>query len=195
MVTFTDGFCSGFRKVCWAFLAGAFLTLAGMCLFLCFPAMTAEAVEADAPDAQGTGDADVLDAQGTGDSDVQAADAESVMKWLVEKAADDELDIGDEDSIRQAIADGEQEFHTQFTDEEKERIVAALQKVDSFEVSAEEMLAQAQELYRKYGTEVVTEANEVINEAVGEAVEDAAKSFWKSVKEAVESFFKNLFNR
>lgn len=121
-------------------------------------------------------------------------EAESVLQWMTEKAADEELDIGDEESIEQAIAEGEEKFGVTLTDDEKEKIITVLQKIDSIGLSAEEMLDQAKELYHKYGTELVLEANEAIDEAVEGAVESVKKSFVTSIKEAVQGFFKNLFS-
>ncbi len=121
-------------------------------------------------------------------------EAESVLQWITEKAADEELDIGDEESIEQAIAEGEEKFGVTLTDNEKEKIITVLQKIDSIGLNAEEMLEQAKELYHKYGTEVVLEANEAIDEAVEGAVESVKKSFVASLKEAVQGFFKNLFS-
>ncbi len=170
METFTDGYCSGFRKVCIWFL----------CLFLMLavPCGCAKAAEDTAPAGEET----------------QSLDAESVMQWVIGKVSGGEVDIGDEESIRSAIAEGEQEFGVTLNETEKERIVTVLQSIDSLGLSAEEMLGQAQELYRKYGADVVNEANEIINDAVGDAVKGAAEGFFQSIIEAVKDFFKGLFS-
>ncbi len=170
MGTFTDGYCSGFRKACIWFL----------CLFLMLavPCGCAKAAEDTAPAGKET----------------QSLDAESIMQWVIGKVSDGEMDIGDEESIRSAIAEGEQEFGVTLNETEKERIVTVLQSIDSLGLSAEEMLDQAQELYRKYGADVVNEANEIINDAVGDAVKGAAEGFFQSIVEAVKDFFKDLFS-
>ncbi len=121
---------------------------------------------------------------------------DSVLQWLMEKVSDEELDIGQEDSIRAAIAEAEENFEVTLTEAEKDRIVTALQKAQALGVGKDEMLDKAQELYKKYGEDAVKEANQVINDAVEEAVEGAAKSLLQSIKDSVRDsvskFFKNI---
>lgn len=118
---------------------------------------------------------------------------DSVLQWLIEKASDEELDIGQEDSIRAAIAEAEENFDVTLTEEEKDRIVTVLQKAQALGVSKDEMLDKAQELYKKYGEDAVKEANQVINDAVEEAVEGAAKSLFQSIKDSVRDSVNKLF--
>ena len=53
---------------------------------------------------------------------------------------------------------------------------------------------QAKDLYQKYSTKLVNQANDAINEAVGSAVEDAVNSFFQSLKQTVTDFFNNLLS-
>ncbi len=126
-----------------------------------------------------------------GETEEPATD--SVLQWLIEKASDEELDIGQEDSIRAAIAEAEENFDVTLTEEEKDRIVTVLQKAQALGVSKDEMLDKAQELYKKYGEDAVKEANQVINDAVEEAVEGAAKSLLQSIKDSVRDSVTKLF--
>ena len=126
-----------------------------------------------------------------GETEEPATD--SVLQWLIEKASDEELDIGQEDSIRAAIAEAEENFDVTLNEEEKDRIVTVLQKAQALGVSKDEMLDKAQELYKRYGEDAVKEANQVINDAVEEAVEGAAKSLLQSIKDSVRDSVTKLF--
>lgn len=122
-------------------------------------------------------------------------ETESVLKWLTDKASSGEIDLKDEDSIRRAIDEAEEEFGTSYDEKERERIVAALQKLDAIGTGADEMLEQAKKLYQKYGEDVVQEANDAINDAVETAVKSATDNFFESMKKAVSDFFKDLFSK
>ncbi|MBO5208156.1 MAG: DUF1002 domain-containing protein [Lachnospiraceae bacterium] len=127
-------------------------------------------------------------------SDVTSEEVEALIAWLKGKIANGELDTGDEESVRKAIAEGEQTFDITLTEEEKEQIISLLKKLDSIGLDADYLIDQAQQLYEKYGLEIVENANEAINEAVESAVETAAKNFVQEVKESITGFFKDLFS-
>lgn len=119
---------------------------------------------------------------------------ESIVGWMIERIADGEVDLADEDSIREAIEEGEQELSITLTDEEKERIVGFVTTLDAIEVEAGGFMDQAKTLYQKYSTELVEQTNDAINEAVESAVEGAVSNFFESLKQAVADFFTNLFS-
>ena len=120
--------------------------------------------------------------------------SDSIVGYMIEKIADGEVEISDEDSIREAIASGEQELSVTLTEEEKDRIVDFVKSLDAIEVGAEDFMDQAKDLYQKYSTKLVNQANEAINEAVESAVKDAVNSFFQSLKQTVTDFFKNLLS-
>lgn len=119
---------------------------------------------------------------------------ESIAGWMIEKIANGEVEIADEDSIRSAIEEGEQELSVTLTEEEEDRIVDFVKSLDAIEVGAGDFMEQAKELYRKYSTELVSQTNDAINEAVESAVEGAVSSFFQSLKQTVSDFFANLFS-
>lgn len=90
---------------------------------------------------------------------------EDLIEWIREKTANGELEAEDEEKARRAIEDGD----------------------------TDRLLAQAQELYEKYGIEVVEEANEVINEAVGNALTTAVKGFFANIRDSVSELIKSIF--
>lgn len=120
--------------------------------------------------------------------------AESIVGWMIEKIANGEVEIADEDSIRSAIREGEQELSVTLTEEEEDRIVDFVNSLDAIEVGTEDFMEQAKDLYQKYSTELVEQANDAINEAVESAVEGAMSSFFQSIKQTISDFFTNLFS-
>lgn len=120
---------------------------------------------------------------------------ETIVGRMIDKIASGEVELSDEDSIRHAIVEGETELGISLTEENRERIVAFMKTLDSIEVGAEGFIDQAKQMYQKYSTEFVEEANETINKAVAGAVESAAENFIDSIKQSVQDFFKNIFSQ
>lgn len=120
--------------------------------------------------------------------------AESIVGWMIERIADKEVDITDEDSIREAIEEGEQELSITLTEKEEERIIGFVTTLDAIEVEAGDFMDQAKILYQKYSTELVEQTNDAINEAVDSAVKGAVSNFFESLKQAVADFFTNLLS-
>lgn len=120
--------------------------------------------------------------------------SDSIVGYMIEKIADGEVEISDEDSIREAIEAGEQELSVTLTEEEENRIIDFVKSLDAIEVGAEDFMDQAKDLYQKYSTKLVNQANDAINEAVESAVEEAVNSFFQSLKQTVTDFFKNLLS-
>ncbi len=123
-----------------------------------------------------------------------ADEAEALIAWLKGKVASGELDIGNEESIRAVIAEGEKAFDISLTEADKQRIIELLKKLDSVGLNADYLLEQAQQLYEKYGLGIVENANEAINEAVEGALTSALKGFFENLTNSVSEFFKNLFS-
>lgn len=126
--------------------------------------------------------------------EVNGDEAEALIAWLKGKVASGELDIGDEESIRAAIAEGEKAFNISLTEDDKQRIIELLKKLNSLGLNADYLLEQAQYLYEKYGLSIVENANEAINEAVEGALTSAFKGFFENLTNSISEFFKNLFS-
>ena len=118
----------------------------------------------------------------------------ALIAWLKNKIASKELDIGDEQSVRETIAEGEKTFGISLTETEKSQIIELLKKLDSLGLDADYLIDQAQKLYEKYGLDLVENANEAINEAVGNAFTTAVKNFFQGIKNSVSNFFKSIFS-
>lgn len=105
---------------------------------------------------------------------------ETIVGWMIERIAAGEVELSDEESIRQAIDEGEERFGITLTEENKGRVVGFMLKLDTIEEEAGDYVKQAQELYRKYSTEFVEEANDTINGKLRNALKDAVHSFFQS---------------
>ncbi|MCM1263406.1 MAG: DUF1002 domain-containing protein [Butyrivibrio sp.] len=125
--------------------------------------------------------------------DADAEEVESLIAWLKGKIAGGELDTGDETSVKETIKEGEERFGISLSEYEKEQIASLLKKLDALGLDAEYIIEQAQNLYDKYGTELVENANEAINEAVENALVSAVKNLFNGIKDTVSNFFKSIF--
>lgn len=119
---------------------------------------------------------------------------ETIVGCLIDMIAAGEVELSDESSVRQAIDESENKLGITLAQEDEDRIVGFMQTLDTIEVGAEDFMDQAKEMYQKYSTELVEEANTAINKAVGSVVEGAAKNFFESIKQSVQNFIKNLMS-
>lgn len=119
---------------------------------------------------------------------------ETVIGWMIDKAAAGEVELSDEDSIRRALEEAEAELAVSLTEDTKDKAVSFLQTLGSIGVETEGFIDQAKEKYQKYSAELVEEANEAINEAVEDAVASTAQNFFDSIRTAVGDFFKSLIS-
>lgn len=106
---------------------------------------------------------------------------ETIVGWMIDRIASGEIELSDESSIRQAINEGEKEFGLSLTEENKGRIVGFMLTLDSIETGAGDFIEQAKQMYVRYSTEFVEEANDAINGAVESAVESAVRNFFQSI--------------
>lgn len=106
---------------------------------------------------------------------------ETIVGWMIDRIASGEIDLSDEDSIRQAIGEGEEEFGIVLTEENKVRVVGFMQTLDSIEEGADDFIGQAKQMYVKYSTEFVEQANDTISGAFKNAAKSAAQSFFQSL--------------
>lgn len=126
---------------------------------------------------------------------VDSEDVEAFIAWLKSMIATGHLDTSSEKSIRDTIAEGEKQFNVKLDDSEKTQIVDLLKKLDALGINGTYLIDQAENLYKKYGSDIVAQAGDAINEAVGNAVGQATKGFFTSIKDSFTGFFGNLFNR
>lgn len=123
----------------------------------------------------------VLAFDGKGESARGDQGEETIVGWMIDRIADGEVELSDEDSIRQAIGEGEEALGISLSEENKARVVGFMQTLDTIEVGAGDFMERAKQMYQKYGTEFVEEANDAINGAVKNAVKDGIRSFFQSI--------------
>lgn len=109
---------------------------------------------------------------------------ETIVGWMIDQIATGGVELSDEDSIRQAISEGEEKFGISLTEENKVRVVGFMQKLDTIETGADDFIEQAKQMYESYSTEFVEQANDTINGAFKNAVKDGAQSFFDSIKQS-----------
>lgn len=102
---------------------------------------------------------------------------ETIVGWVIEGVSDGTIDLSDEDSIRRAVAEGEERFGISLTEENEDRIVGFAQTLDTVEAGADDFIGQAEQMYEKYCAEFVEQANDKINGAFRDAAEGAAHGF------------------
>lgn len=116
----------------------------------------------------------------------------TIIGWMFDMVVSGNVDLSDEENIRDVIREGEVQFGVTLTQQDRDRITGFMTTLDSIETGAEGFMDQAWQMYQKYSGEIVEEANETINKAVEGAVESAARNFFESITQSVQDFFRNL---
>lgn len=80
---------------------------------------------------------------------------ETIVGWMIDRIAAGEVELSDEDSIRQAIDEGEKEFGISLTEENRDRVIEFLKTLE--------------------------QADDTINGAFRNAAKDAVRSFFQSL--------------
>lgn len=113
---------------------------------------------------------------------------EELIAFIKAKLAAGEL-ATDQD-IQEAIKEGEEKFSVSLTDEEKEKILQVMHKIEELGLDPEQLLDQAKDLYAKFGDELINNAEEVIKNSFKESV----SNFFTDMGSTVKNFFANLFS-
>lgn len=106
---------------------------------------------------------------------------ETIVGRMIDRIAVGEIDLSDEDSIRRAISEGEEEFGISLSEEHQVRIVEFMQTLDTIESDAGDYIEQAKQMYQKYSAEFIEEANDTIGGAIKSAAEGAVRNFIQSI--------------
>lgn len=128
-------------------------------------------------------------------TDADKEDIEALISWLKSMIATGQLDTSDEKSIRDTIHKGESEFGVILSDSEEGEIIKLLKRLDALGLNGSYLIGQAENLYQKYGSDIVNQTSEAVNEAVENAMSQATHTFLGSLKKSVSSFFGGLFKK
>ena len=135
-------------------------------------------------------DASVNEMITTGELSVDSANGEEMeelVAFIKAKIASGELQT--DDDIRNAIKEGEDKFKVSLTDEEINQIIEVMQKIKELGLDPEALLTQAQDLYKKFGDELISNTEEVVKQSIG----NSFKNFFVDMGDRVKTFFTNLF--
>ncbi len=100
-------------------------------------------------------------------------------------------DLASDQDIRDAIKEGEEKFGVSLTDEDKEKILQVMHKIEELGLDPEKLLDQAKDLYNKFGDELINNAEEVIKNSFKESI----SNFFTDLGSKVKDFFANIFHR
>lgn len=114
-------------------------------------------------------------------------DVEALIAYIKAKLANGELKT--DDDIRKAIEEGEAKFGVDLTDEEIQKIIDVMHKINSLGLDPEALLNQAQDLYNKFGDELLKNPEK----AIGEIISSSIGTFFKNIGNSIVEFFKGLF--
>lgn len=113
---------------------------------------------------------------------------EELIAYIKAKIAAGELT--DEEDIRNAIEEGQNQFGVSLTAEEIQKIVELMNKINELGLDPEALLNQAKDLYQKYGNDLF----ENPDKAIGEIVKSAVSNFFTKIGDSIINFFKGLFS-
>ncbi|MCQ2548988.1 MAG: DUF1002 domain-containing protein [Lachnospiraceae bacterium] len=120
---------------------------------------------------------------------VKGEDVEALIAYIKAKLAAGELET--EDDIRKAITEGEEKFGVTLTQENRDKIVSVMQKINAIGLDPNQLLDQAQDLYKKFGNDIFKHTEEIIKDSV----EKTFKNYITDVKNKVVEFFTGIFKR
>ncbi len=115
-------------------------------------------------------------------------EVEQLVAYIKAKMAAGELK--NEADLRTAIQEGEAKFGVSLTDDEVNQIVTVMNKIQALGLDPNVLLDQAQDLYKKFGNDIVNHTGDIIKESVKESVQN----FVTDMSNNVKNFFTSLFS-
>ena len=122
---------------------------------------------------------------------VDDAKVEELIAYLKAKLAAGELET--EEDIRNAVIEGEEKFGVDLSEEDINKIVSLMKKIETLGIDPELLLNQAKDLYDKFGDGILEDPEGAIKDAAGNIVKSAFSKMVENIKTSVTDFFKNLF--
>ena len=122
---------------------------------------------------------------------VDDAKVEELIAYLKAKLAAGELET--EEDIRNAVIEGEEKFGVDLSEEDINKIVSLMKKIETLGIDPELLLSQAKDLYDKFGDGLLEDPESAIKDAAGNMVKSAFTEMVENIKTSITDFFKNLF--
>lgn len=118
--------------------------------------------------------------------------ASDIFSFIKEKIA--EGDLTTEEGLQSAIEEGNEKFGVTISKEDAQKLVSAMEKLESMGFSAEDLVEKTENLYQKYGADFVDHVDEIVSGAIKNAVSNAISSFFENLVNSVKGFFNDLFS-
>ena len=116
-------------------------------------------------------------------------EVEQLVAYIKAKMAAGELET--DDDIRNAINEGQNKFNVTLTDDEVNKIIDVMHKIKTLGLDPQVLLNQAQDLYKKFGNDIVNHTEDIIKQSVS----DSVKSYFSQLTDRVKNFFTSLIKK
>ena len=116
-------------------------------------------------------------------------EVEQLVAYIKAKLAAGELET--DDDIRNAINEGQNKFSVTLTDDEVNKIIDVMHKIKALGLDPQVLLTQAQDLYKKFGNDMVNHTEDIIKQSVS----DSVKSYFSQMTDRVKNFFASLIKK
>ena len=116
-------------------------------------------------------------------------EVEQLVAYIKAKMAAGELET--DDDIRNAINEGQNKFNVTLTDDEVNKIIDVMHKIKALGLDPQVLLNQAQDLYKKFGNDIVNHTEDIIKQSVS----DSVKSYFSQLTDRVKNFFTSLIKK
>ena len=122
--------------------------------------------------------------------DIDKETMNDVMDYVKEKSSDGSLNS--KEGIKEAIKEAESRYDFSVSDNTKEKIADAVDKLESMGFSTESIVDKTDKLYDKYGADFVDHMEEAFVEAAKDAAEDAAQNAWDNMKNGAKELISGI---
>lgn len=122
------------------------------------------------------------------DASGQSDEIEELIAYIKGKLANGELQT--EEDIKNAIQDAQERFKVTLTDEEIQRILDVMNKINKLGLDLDSLLEQASDVYDKFGLEILDNPDQAISYIIKKKVAD----FFTGIRDGMASFFRGLFS-
>lgn len=131
---------------------------------------------------------------------IKPEDAQKILDFVSEKIQDGSWET--KQGIESAIKEAEKQFDVTLTKEQKDLVFSVAQKVKNLGIDPQFLVDQAEEIYKKYSTEIKDEVSkkgqkiaEEVQEKVKEEISRSLTDYVSDMVKNVKSFFRGIFKK